>query len=90
MTANQIYKLPPIKIEKNTYSLNRFCDFHIPELNSLSINNKMNEYVEIKFYADYLFDVRRYWELTSIWYKNKPVMIVQNAGREGGEIICIK
>lgn len=87
MTANQIYELTPIKIEKNTYSLNRFCDFHIPELNSLSINNKMNEHVEIKFYADYSFDVRRYWELTSIWYKNKPVMIAQNAGREGSDHI---
>jgi hypothetical protein len=31
------------------------------------------------------YDYRRYWELTTVWFDGQPVMIVQNAGREGDD-----
>jgi hypothetical protein len=43
------------------------------------------ERVEIRFIKDFCFDGRRVWQLATVWLDSKPVMIVQNAGREGDD-----
>lgn len=43
--------------------------------------------VTVKVYKDFDFDGRRFWRLVSVWFDNKPVMILQNAGREGDDSV---
>jgi len=43
--------------------------------------------VEVKVYKDFDFDGRRFWRLASVWFDRSPVMIVQNAGREGDDYV---
>lgn len=43
--------------------------------------------VVIKVYKDFNFDGRRFWRLCSVWYDGEPVMILQNAGREGDDYV---
>lgn len=46
---------------------------------------KENTRVEIRVYKDFDFDGRRFWRLCSIMFDERPVMIIQNAGREGDD-----
>lgn len=60
---------------------------HIPEVtvyDRLPLD-KENTKIEIKMIKDHCFDSRRIWRLATVWYDNKPVMITQNAGREGDD-----
>ena len=41
--------------------------------------------ITIKVYKHFQFDYRRFWRLASVWFDDKPVMITQNAGREGDD-----
>jgi len=43
--------------------------------------------VEVKVYKDFDFDGRRFWRLLSVWFDRQPVMILQNAGREGDDYV---
>lgn len=43
--------------------------------------------VAVKVYKDFDFDGRRFWRLVSVWFDNNPVMILQNAGREGDDSV---
>ena len=87
MTAKQIYSLKPIKVTTDVEVLTCTSITHIPELEFEYIDENLNEKVEIKYYVDYCFDGRRTWTLASVWYINKPVMIIQNAGREGDDCV---
>ena len=44
-----------------------------------------NSAIEIKYYKNHFFDHRRFWRLASVWFENKPFMVIQNAGREGDD-----
>lgn len=44
-----------------------------------------NTRVQIRALEYHEFDYRRYWELATVWFDGKPVMITQNAGREGDD-----
>ena len=62
---------------------------HIPQLDdsfswSLPADDP-NKRVIIKCYKNFAFDFRRFWRLASVWFDEKPVMIIQNAGREGDD-----
>lgn len=41
--------------------------------------------ITIKIYKHFHFDYRRFWRLASVWFDDHPVMITQNAGREGDD-----
>lgn len=40
------------------------------------------QYKVLKFFD---FDGRRYWRLATVWLDNIPIMVTQNAGREGDD-----
>ena len=44
-----------------------------------------NARVEIKIIDERIIDERRFWLLTSVWFDELPIMITQNAGREGDD-----
>ncbi len=77
MNANQIYQWQPIKIEKDLYSFLDLIDIdtYLPMSD--------NEKVELKYYTYHSFDGERSFNLFSVWFDNKPVMICQTAGRGG-------
>jgi len=84
MTPNELYAREPEKIDKDLNHIKTFYTCHIPELQG-SIDwfpDDCNEKVEFKIYKDFDFDGRRGWFLASMWFEGKPVMIIQNAGRE--------
>ena len=85
MKAIEIYNLKPKTITKDIYCLNGFYYNHVPEIDFSNIDYDLNKKIEIKYYVDYCFDGRRTWKLASVWYDDKPVMIIQNAGREGDD-----
>jgi hypothetical protein len=41
--------------------------------------------VKIKYLKRHNFDFRRAWELATVWFDDKPIMVIQNAGREGDD-----
>ena len=52
----------------------------------------MNEFVcpqddriDIRVFKHFDFDYRRFWRLAAVYLDNAPVMIIQNAGREGDD-----
>ena len=57
---------------------------HVPELGDDVIYgfNEQND-VSFRVYKEFWFDHRRFWRLASVWIGETPVMIIQNAGREG-------
>ena len=56
-------------------------DINVYELDGINRSTA----VVIKVYKDFNFDGRRFWRLASVWFNGKPVMIMQNAGREGDD-----
>lgn len=44
-----------------------------------------NKKVDIRYYVDHCFRGSRVWVLASVWYENQPVMVIQNAGRDGDD-----
>jgi hypothetical protein len=81
MTANQLYASEP---QERTTALWRIWD-HLSEITTLryDIDDEQNQRVEVRLYEDYSFDGRRIWVLGSVWFDDQPVLIFQNAGREG-------
>lgn len=41
--------------------------------------------IEIKIIKNFNFDGRRFWQLATVWFDGKPIMITRNAGREGDD-----
>jgi hypothetical protein len=71
-----LYSFKPISKSKEIDSLSHFIegiDF---------FDLKRNTKIELRYYANEDFDGRRGWELYSVWFEDKPVMICQQAGRE--------
>jgi len=46
---------------------------------------KKNNKVEVRTYKYFDFDGRRFWKLAGVFFDGFPVMITQNAGREGDD-----
>lgn len=46
---------------------------------------KANTRVEVRLYKYFDFDGRRFWKLAGVFFDGFPVMITQNAGREGDD-----
>ena len=85
-SANDLYNMTPENVNKDIGDLKGCYYDHLPEIQeSLWSVHSKNEKVEIKVLKNFCFDGRRIWSLKTVWYDGKPVMIVQNAGREGDD-----
>jgi hypothetical protein len=85
MTPNQLYQRIPEKTDHEICTLKGFNFNHVPEIESEFIPKDPTGKIEIRYYKDFYFDQRRFWRLASVWIEGKPVMIIQNAGREGDD-----
>jgi hypothetical protein len=82
--------MEPIKEEINDLEI---LQNHVEELIDQYFNGwaplydmgKKNKKIVIKFYRYFWFDPRRFWAIASVWFEGKPVMLIQNAGREGDD-----
>lgn len=83
MTANELYNLKPKNVTKEIYNLYK----HIDILDSFC-NYEANERVEVKEIISYCFDGRRVWNLSTVWFDGNPVMVIQEAGREGDDHVA--
>jgi len=83
MTLNEIYALTPASVSNELHRVRKF----IPESEWGYAELSQDEFpfLQIKYYADHCFDGRRVWELYSIWFNDKPIMLCQEAGREGDD-----
>lgn len=91
MRPIDLYRMEPQDISRSIGKLHGSNYDHLEELTrKLNVFSyygleDANEKVEIRYYAHYFFDERREWRLASVWFEDKPVMIIQNAGREGDD-----
>lgn len=81
MKPSELYNMPAITTSKNIHLL----DGHMSNIDFYNICAEASKRVELRFYADVDFDGRRVWVLFSVWFDGKPVMICQEAGREGSD-----
>lgn len=87
MTANDLYLKKPEKVtrELDGYLWGHYFN-HVPEIvDHYSEAWTRNNRVEIYLYKDFNLDHRRIWRLASVWFYGAPVMVIQNAGREGDD-----
>ena len=89
MRAEELYhSVIPQYTTSNLSILSSSFYSHIPEIPDFLTNcdrvDRAGKIV-IKFYADEKIDKRRRWILASVWFKDEPVMIIQNGGNEGDE-----
>ena len=90
MKPSQLYERQPERESLDlSYLRGKYANYdHLPELGDkyeVPLDLSANKYVVVRFYKEFHFDSRRFWALASVWYNGRPVMIVQNAGREGDD-----
>ena len=81
MNANDIYKSKVIS-QGNFWEIEEHLH---PELLGANIDYGIfpQDKIDVRCHFFHNVDGRRYYKLSSIWFEKFPVMIVQNAGREG-------
>lgn len=93
MNIEQLYDVIPKEVSYTLGYLENSAMWNslLPEIEDTSnlwlIPEGANTKVEIRTIHEHQVDSRRYWLLRSIWFEDKPVMIAQNAGREGDDHI---
>ena len=89
MKINDLYELKPESVLKTPEILVGARYNHVKEANieDCEFNRDMEEsqVMEIRLLKDWDFDTRRIWRLATVWMHDKPVMVIQNAGREGDD-----
>ncbi len=84
-SAAQLYAMKPSRVY---YDLFHFVGTHIQEINNYDLQHEEAEAakrIEIRQLAYDCPDGRRTWELDTIWFDGKPVMVVNSSGRDGDE-----
>lgn len=87
MTPLEIYQLDS-QYETNDLGMLEGCYYgHLYEASAYFNADEYheNEDVVIKVIKEFDFDGRRYWRLATVWFQGTPIMIIQNAGREGDD-----
>jgi hypothetical protein len=79
MTPRELLALEPRRKNNDIYRVLN----EVPDAGLWDIEPETDERMEWREHAYVDFDGRRIWELASIWFDGKPVVIVQRAGREG-------
>lgn len=93
MKPSKLYAREPEEISYELYGL---IEHHIQEIDSYDFDyddNKKTKHIEIRYYKNFDFDGRRSWTLAGVFFndvnnaaaKQEPIMIIQNAGREGDD-----
>lgn len=89
MKPLELYLRTPESISKDLSILRSYTYNHVTEIkeyfNNISALEDKNTKIQIKIYKHFDYDYRRFWRLASVWFEEKPVMIIQNAGREGDD-----
>lgn len=89
LTPNDIYALPAETIERSPGMLVGCYYNHLRgsgiEQYSHSWTDEESNRLEIRTLKYFDFDGRRFWRLATVWLDGKPIMIIQNAGREGDD-----
>ncbi len=87
MKPSELYALAAVANWNNISVLVGFHYNHVPEIENLWPHLKLdkNDRVTIRVYGYRREDVRRFWLLAGVFLDNQPVMIIQNAGREGDD-----
>ncbi len=91
-TCEEVYAIENFdKVEPAIYALRGFYFNHLKggldvELSDFDMEalHKDTE-IEVRVLKEFFFDPRRFWRLASVWFKGEPVMVIQNAGREGDD-----
>lgn len=86
------YHMEVLKTEKDLSILVGFYYSHIPEAVEAGqvdvLRHIKNEKIQIRYHADKIVDASRCWILASVWFNDNPIMIIQNAGRDGDDHAC--
>ena len=89
MKPSELYAMTPESESKGIKGIKGYCYDHAPEcfgdFSGLMYEDGFCERVTIKYVKHFDFDHRRYWRLATVWFDDKPVMVIQNAGREGDD-----
>jgi len=86
MKIADLYARTPEKMSKDPRMLRGFYYNHVPELGDFHFNlPKLAHRMTIHIYKEFEFDARRFWRLAAVFLDNRPVMVIQNAGREGDD-----
>lgn len=85
MTLDEFLKLEPEYISNDFSELYGSRYTFIPEINLQSFVTTISERIKIHVLKYFQFDHRRYWRLAVVYFDNDPIMITQNAGREGND-----
>lgn len=85
MTPNDLYNTPS---QSDSTDLEQLVGWgespFLPELGYIELPEEHNnQAIIIKTYANECSDGIRVWVLRSVWYKGYPIMITQQAGRDG-------
>lgn len=89
MKPNDVYAMPAQSVSRSPSDLAGCYYNHLEgsgidewRLQSCIAESDRLEVRTIKFFD---YDGRRYWKLATVWFDGKPVMVTQNAGREGDD-----
>lgn len=86
MKPSDLYARTPESINYDIGELIGFYYNHVPEIEQNNLPwEDPNKRVEFRCYKYFNFDGRRFWKLAGVYFDGKPVMITQNAGREGDD-----
>jgi len=86
-TPNELYKMEPERVTNDIGYLSGCYYNHVREVGEeVSWFAPFEaERIEVRYLKDFDFDGRRVWKLATVWFEGEPVMITQNAGREGDD-----
>lgn len=87
MKPSELYARTPEDTWKDLTVLMGCYYKHLPELEEVwsRLDLSKNEKVELRVYRHVDYDVRRFWLLAGVYFDGHPVMVIQNAGREGDD-----
>ncbi len=92
MTPNELYARPAQQVVVDDFFCLKGCYYdHLPEVGADAseldkvLCGPLKGRFELRFYRKRNSDQRRVWWLYSLWLDGKPVMVLQNAGREGDD-----
>lgn len=85
MKPIELYEMAPERVDLDVTVLFGCYFCHVPEIQHLDLDTARNKRVEIRYLKDFAFDGRRIWRLATVWLDGGPVMVIQNAGREGDD-----
>ena len=86
-TPKELYERKPESVSNDLDHLAGFYYNHVAEIEDFYSHSHTiaTTRVEVRFLKDWSFDGRRVWQLATVWFDDGPVMIIQNAGREGDD-----